>query len=196
MTLTLLFGGARSGKSSLAVEMGRRFTGPVTYVATAPPAMVAAATVTGVDDDLVNRIERHRAERPDDWTTIEEQTDLEGTLSSIPSGMVIVDCLTLWTSNLMWDGRGDAHIRERAKGAAAVAAQHADPVVVISNEVGLGIHPESDLARRYRDTLGWVNQEWARASTTSLFLVAGRALLLDDPWIHLTDNITRTTDTS
>ena len=194
MTLTLLFGGARSGKSSLAIEMGRRHPGPVTYVATAPSALPVAATVTGVDDDLVNRIERHRAERPDHWTTNEEKTDLEGATSSVESGMLIIDCLTLWTSNMMWDGRGDGHIREHAASAAAIASQRSDPVVVISNEVGLGIHPESDLARRYRDTLGWVNQEWARASSTSLFLVAGRALRLDDPWIHLTDATDRTTD--
>ena len=182
MALTLLLGGTRSGKSSLAVDIGRRHAGPVTYVATAP---LSALDPAGTDDDMQDRIARHRAERPADWTTIEETVDLRGALSGCGDSLVIVDCLTLWTSNMMWDGGDDVAIAEQAAEIARLAAQRGEPVVVISNEVGMGVHPETDLGRRYRDLLGRVNQTWATAAETTLLLVAGRAIRLDDPWHHL-----------
>jgi len=179
MTLTVLLGGALSGKSSLAVEIGRRHTGAVCVVATAPP----------VDADMEQRIAQHRAERPASWTTIEEQTDLHGALSSdsaIGDGtLVIVDCLTLWVSNLMYAGRSDGDVHERAAAVAALAARRPGPVVAIANEVGMGIHPDTALGRRYRDLLGRVNQIWVAAASRSLLLVAGRAVELTDPWQHL-----------
>lgn len=182
MALTLLLGGARSGKSSLAVDIGRRHAGPVTFVATAPSS---ALDPVGTDDDMQHRIARHRAERPAEWTTIEETVDLRGALSGCADSLVIIDCLTLWTSNMMWDGVDDVAIADQAEEVAALAAHRSAPVVVISNEVGMGVHPETDLGRRYRDLLGRVNQTWAAAAETTLLLVAGRAMRLDDPWPHL-----------
>ena len=170
--LTLLLGGARSGKSSLAVEIGHRHLGDVCVVATAPE----------VDADMGKRIERHRADRPDSWQTIEEQHDLVDAFQRADDALVIVDCLTLWTSNLMWAGRSDAEIRQRADAAARAASTRRAPVVAISNEVGMGVHPETELGRRYRDVLGWVNQRWAAEATCTLLLVAGRAVRMDDPW--------------
>ena len=175
MALTLLLGGARSGKSALAVDLGRRHPGDVVYIATAPP----------VDDEMTERIERHRFERPDHWTTIEEQTDLSGAIDRAADALVIVDCLTLWASNMLWRDVADEAIRERAADDARRAAKRTAATIVISNEVGLGIHPETDLGRRYRDVLGRVNQEWAAVATTSLLLVAGRAIPLDDPLHHI-----------
>ncbi|MEP1122379.1 MAG: bifunctional adenosylcobinamide kinase/adenosylcobinamide-phosphate guanylyltransferase [Ilumatobacter sp.] len=178
MSLTLLIGGARSGKSSLAIDIGHRHHAAgisVTYIATAPV----------LDDDMADRVERHRGERPPEWSTIEEEIDLVGALRGVDSGLAIVDCLTLWTSNLMWRDLSDDEIRSRSADAVAAAAARAEPTVVITNEVGLGIHPETDLGRRYRDVLGWVNQQWAAAADTALLLVAGRALPLTDPWSHL-----------
>ncbi len=175
MALTLLLGGARSGKSALAVDLGRRHGGDVVYIATAPP----------VDDEMTERIERHRVERPDHWSTIEEETDLSGALDRAADALVIVDCLTLWTSNLLWGDAADEAIRERAADDARRAAKRTAATIVISNEVGLGIHPATDLGRRYRDVLGRVNQEWAAVATTSLLLVAGRAIPLDDPLLHI-----------
>ncbi len=178
MPLTLLIGGARSGKSSLAVQIGHRHWAAgmaVTYIATAPE----------FDADLTGRVERHRAERPAGWATIEEEVDLVGALSTAESGLAIVDCLTLWTSNLMWRDLTDDEIRERSADAVAAALARDEPTVVITNEVGLGIHPETELGRRYRDVLGWVNQDWARAADPALLLVAGRALPLTDPWQFL-----------
>jgi len=169
--LTVLLGGARSGKSSLAVDIGERYDGPVTYIATAP----------ALDADMSERIERHVAERPPEWTTIEERTDLVGAMVAAGDSLAIIDCLTLWTSNMMWEGRSDAEIQRRAIEAARHAAVRSAPVVVVTNEVGLGVHPETELGRRYRDVLGRVNQAWVGASTRSLFLVAGRAFALRDP---------------
>ncbi len=172
--LTFLIGGARSGKSSMAVELGRRHDGPVTVIATLVPA----------DDALVARVTRHRAERPE-WPTIEEPHDLVGALGRA-DGLAIVDCLTLWVSNLMLRGDGDDAIDDAASVAADAAGQRGGPTVVVSNEVGLGVHPETELGIRYRDVLGRVNQRFAARADTSLLLVAGRAVALADPWTLLT----------
>jgi adenosyl cobinamide kinase/adenosyl cobinamide phosphate guanylyltransferase len=183
VALTLLIGGARSGKSSLAVDIGHRHHAagiPVTYIATAP------AVDARDDADMAERIEHHRNERPPAWETIEEELDLIGALASAGHGLAIIDCLTLWTSNLMWQELSDDQIRTRAIAAATSAAARPEPTVAITNEVGLGVHPETELGRRYRDVLGFVNQAWAEVADPSLLLVAGRAIRLDDPWNHLT----------
>ena len=182
----MLIGGARRGKSSLAVEWGRRQGGPVTYVATAPNGESdAAGGGEVIDRDMVDRIDRHRRERPDSWTTIEEPYELGRAIEAAGTTAVIVDCLTLWTSNLMWLGRSDDEIVTEADAVAKIAATRT--LVAITNEVGLGVHPETHLGRRYRDVLGWVNQTWAAAAATTLFLVAGRAMELHDPWTLLPD---------
>ena len=149
-----------------------RHDGPVTYIATAP----------ALDQDMADRIDRHIAERPPEWTTIEEQTDLVDAMTLAGDSLAIIDCLTLWTSNVMWEGRSDTEIQDLAGAAARHAAARSAPVVAVTNEVGLGIHPETELGRRYRDVLGRVNQVWAGESTRSLFLVAGKALELHDPF--------------
>lgn len=177
--MTLLIGGARSGKSSLAVDWGRRHDaagGRVTFVATAP----------ALDGDMERRIERHRAERPP-WPTIEEPHDLVAAIDAVDEGadaggtLVIIDCLTLWVSNLMLRDDDDDTIVAAATAAASRCARRTGPSVVITNEVGTGIHPESDLGRRYRDLLGSVNQIWAGAAGRCYALIAGKALALHDP---------------
>jgi adenosyl cobinamide kinase/adenosyl cobinamide phosphate guanylyltransferase len=186
MSLTTLLGGARSGKSALAAEIGRRHDGPVCVVATAGR----------VDDDMELRIERHRQERPDGWTTIEEPIELGDAIAAADDDtLVIVDCLTLWVSNLMYAGRSDDDVRSRAASASAIAASRPGPVVAVTNEVGMGVHPDTALGRRYRDLLGWVNQTWVAESATSLLLVAGRAVELTDPW-QLLDGRAATSTTS
>lgn len=177
MASTLLLGGARSGKSALAVEIGTR-------AARAGRTVVFVATATGLDDDMTERIARHRSERPD-WPTVEEPHDLAAALRAVPAGaLAIVDCLTLWVSNLMLRGDSDDEIEAHAQQAAELAA--VGDTVTVTNEVGLGVHPGNDLGRRYRDLLGHVNRTWAAASDQALFLVAGRALPLVDPWALLT----------
>ena len=173
--VTLLVGGARSGKSDLAVQIGGRFDGPVTFVATA----------LHVDPDMSQRIERHRAERPA-WPTVEAPVALGAALSAIATAdLVIVDCLTLWVSNLLLNQWSDDDVIQAAREAATVACNRTGPTVVVTNEVGLGIHPDTDLGRRYRDLLGRVNAMWAALADQSLLLVAGRAIRLTDPWEYL-----------
>ncbi|MBA3286677.1 MAG: bifunctional adenosylcobinamide kinase/adenosylcobinamide-phosphate guanylyltransferase [Acidimicrobiia bacterium] len=168
--ITLLLGGARSGKSALAVELGRRHEGPVVFVATCPP----------LDDELAERIARHRADRPD-WPTVEEPLDVAPVVAGAGDALVVVDCLTLWVSNLMRRGDDDASILAAATELANVAAGRGAPTIVVSNEVGMGIHPAQELGRRYRDVLGNVNRIVAGVASTTLLLVAGRAVRLDDP---------------
>lgn len=176
--LTFLLGGARSGKSALALELAADHAGPVTYVATSP-------RIDG-DTDLDQRIEAHRAERPAPWTTIEEPHDLAAALSLAGDSFVIVDCVTLWVNNLLWRGDDERAVADAARDAATTARARTAPTVVISNEVGLGVHPETDVGRHFRDVLGRVNQMWASAADRSLLLVAGRALPLHDPRTVLT----------
>jgi adenosyl cobinamide kinase/adenosyl cobinamide phosphate guanylyltransferase len=180
MSLTVLVGGARSGKSTLAVEIGRRFQSrnhhdAITFIATAPRS----------DRDMEQRIDRHITERPDDWNTIEEELDLVAAINSAPAGLAIIDCLTLWTSNLMFTGRTPSEINEVASAAAAAAVSFRGAVVVVTNEVGLGIVPDNELARDYRDLQGRVNQQFVERADRALHLVAGRATPLVDPWTLL-----------
>lgn len=177
--LTLLIGGARSGKSDLAVQIGERHErqdrGLVTFIATAQR----------FDDDMDKRITRHQAERPP-WPTIEEPLALDAALAATPTGaLAIIDCLTLWVSNAMLAEWSDATTEQTAIRLAALAADRDGPTVVVTNEVGLGIHPETDLGRRYRDLLGRVNRSWAAVADHTLFLIAGRVLPLHDPWEFL-----------
>ncbi|MFZ4719291.1 MAG: bifunctional adenosylcobinamide kinase/adenosylcobinamide-phosphate guanylyltransferase [Ilumatobacteraceae bacterium] len=166
--LTLLVGGARSGKSTLAVQMAERQQRPVTFIATAEP----------FDDDMADRIDRHRLERPAHWATVECPVDLAGAVGDAPADhFVIVDCLTVWLGNLFVHERsGDAG------GVVDALRARTAPTVVVTNEVGMGIHPDTDLGRRYRDELGRLNQAVAAVADTTLLLVAGRAVRLDDPW--------------
>lgn len=170
--LRVLLGGARSGKSSLAVAFGQRDGGPVCFLATAE----------GRDDELRQRIERHRAERPTSWTTIEEPLELDAVLSAVPASFfVIVDCLTLWVSNCLGIGLDGAAVAGRALRLAEVALARERGVVVVSNEVGSGIVPPDPLSRLYRDLLGQVNAIVAAAASEAHLVVAGRLLSLEVP---------------
>ena len=167
--LTLLLGGARSGKSALAVRLA----------AAAPAPVVVIATAEGLDGEMAARIDRHRTERPAGWRTIEEPLALESALGQAPDGAtVILDCLTMWTSNML--AVHPAHeVRERAGTAALAAAARPGLTLAISNEVGMGIVPDNELARAYRDLLGHVNARWAAVADSAHLLVAGRLLSLE-----------------
>jgi adenosyl cobinamide kinase/adenosyl cobinamide phosphate guanylyltransferase len=149
----------------MARESGRE----VTFVATARPS----------DDEMAERIARHRAERPREWTTVEEPVALERAVRDADAeATLVVDCLTLWVANTLEAGREEAEIWEEARAAAAAAASRTAPTFAVSNEVGLGIVPIAPLARRYRDVLGRVNAAWAAAADESALVVAGRVLPL------------------
>lgn len=172
--LTLLLGGARSGKSTLAVQMAERQSAPVVFIATAE----------AFDDDMAQRIACHREERPAHWTTVECPVRLAEAVAAAPAdAFVVVDCLTVWMANLM------VHGTERGAAVAELLAalgRRVAPTIVVSNEVGMGVVPEHPMGREYRDDLGRLNQQVAALAHTTLLLVAGKATRLDDPWTLLT----------
>lgn len=172
MPLTFLIGGARSGKSALAVRQAAATAAPVVFVATAEAR----------DDEMAARIARHRAERPPDWRTVEAPLELASALREAPpDATVVVDCVSLWVSNLLEKGLGDHEVSRRTREAAAVAASRDGLTLAVSNEVGMGIVPMHELSRRYRDLLGWVNAAWAEAAAEAVLVVAGRRLVLEAP---------------
>lgn len=168
MPLTLLLGGARSGKSALATTMAAAAGRPVVVIATAEAR----------DDEMAARIARHRAERPTAWETIEAPLDLTGAFAAAgPDAFVVIDCLTLWVANLA-ERHDDGEVLARARTAVAAAAGRPAPTVAVSNEVGSGIVPVDPAVRAWRDLLGGVNAMWAAAAERVALVVAGRALLL------------------
>jgi adenosylcobinamide kinase / adenosylcobinamide-phosphate guanylyltransferase len=172
VTLVVLVGGARAGKSALAGELAGRWEGQVAYVATAEAG----------DVEMRSRIERHRAERPAEWTTVEEPLRLREALAGLDDGaLAVVDCLTLWVANLLERGDSEEGILQEAGAVAAAAHSRPAPVVVITNEVGLGIVPATPSGRTYRDLLGRVNSTFVGHADRAALVVAGRLLPLDPP---------------
>ena len=164
MALVLLLGGARSGKSQLAVRLASARGLPVTFVATAEAR----------DAEMTDRIAGHRAARPAEWTTVEEPLRLEAALRAAPDeACVIVDCLSLWVANVL-ERSTTQEIALTAAAAADLAAHRAGPTIAVSNEVGLGVVPPTPLGRTYRDLLGSVNAAWAQRAAQTLLVVAGQ----------------------
>lgn len=168
--MIFLIGGARSGKSSHAVDLAQRSKAPVTYLATARPS----------DDEMLERIRRHQAVRPTDWAVVEEPTRVVDAINDCdPDGTLILDCLTLWISNLL-DDLDDDEILSKVGAAAETAAQRPGTTIVVSNEVGSGLVPMHPLGRRFRDIQGFANQAFSKAATEAYLVVAGRGLKLED----------------
>jgi len=161
MAIILITGGARSGKSVRAESRALAFAGRPVYIATAE----------ALDAEMRERIAKHRARRGSQWLERETALELVATLVETDGGGArLVDCLTLWLSNLMHANRDWS--RETAALTAALAAQKS-PVVLVTNEVGLGIVPDNALARKFRDAAGLMNQMIARAADEVEFVVAG-----------------------
>jgi adenosylcobinamide kinase/adenosylcobinamide-phosphate guanylyltransferase len=164
---TLVFGGARSGKSTFAENLAVRSSLEKVYVATS----------AALDDEMADRIARHKDQRGSLWITIEEQLDLVGVLSRETAShrVILVDCLTLWLSNLMFSEKDIP--AETARLIEAIKAL-AGPCVFVSNEVGMGIVPENRLSRSFRDAQGRLNQDIASVCHQVVFVAAGQPLLL------------------
>lgn len=165
----LVLGGARSGKTGLALERAE--------ASGLAPVMVATAEAH--DDEMRARIAAHRAERGPAWSTVEETRDLVGVLGreAGPGRILVVDCLTLWLTNLMF---AEADVEAEIERLVAALAAVAGPVILVSNEVGLGIVPENALARRFRDLQGRANRRVAAAAGRVTFVAAGLPLVLKD----------------
>lgn len=167
MPLILITGGVRSGKSDAAIRRAEKQSGQTIFIATAEAG----------DEEMAVRIARHRARRPADWTTIEEPRELESVMQEAdPSACVIVDCLTLWVTNLMLGGMSDVEIEQRAVSAAEIAAGRPGATIVVTNEVGSSVHPESALGRRFADLMGRTNARWSERASEAMLMVMGRAV--------------------
>jgi adenosylcobinamide kinase/adenosylcobinamide-phosphate guanylyltransferase len=164
--LTLVLGGARSGKSRYAEQA----------VMASPPPWVYVATAEPFDAELTARIAKHRSRRGGQWQTIEAPLDLAGAIAGAPvAATVLVDCLTLWLNNLMFNNRDIDAETERLE--AALDARQA-PSVLVSNEVGSGIVPDNAEARRFRDLQGRLNQRIAARADRVVLLVAGLPMIV------------------
>jgi adenosyl cobinamide kinase/adenosyl cobinamide phosphate guanylyltransferase len=171
MPLVLLTGGARSGKSAAAQRLAEAARSEVTLIATAE----------ALDEEMAERIRQHREARSPSWRTIEEPLDLLGALGRVDEReTAVIDCLTLWVSNLLGKGATDAEIVSDAERVAAAAGTRAGRTVVVTNEVGLGIVPFEPETRRYRDLLGRVNTIVSGVADRVGLLIVGRVLWLDE----------------
>jgi adenosylcobinamide kinase / adenosylcobinamide-phosphate guanylyltransferase len=163
--LTLVLGGARSGKSRYAEGL----------ITALPPPWIYLATAEALDAEMAERITAHRARRGVGWTTVEAPRALAAALVEQANAPVLVDCLTLWLSNLMM---ADATIEDEIERLVAALGSTRAPVVLVANEVGSGIVPDNALARRFRDLQGGLNQRMAAAADRVVMMVAGLPLVL------------------
>ena len=170
--LTLILGGARSGKSSYAQSLAEASGQSVTFIATAQ----------ALDEEMATRIQKHRAERPNHWETVELPFDISPRMPQIKSDVVLLDCITLLVSNLMMKFVKDDLVEEslfmqtvhnEVDGLIATIREQRQDWIIISNEVGLGLVPAYQMGRVYRDGLGWANQRLAREADKVIFMVAG-----------------------
>ena len=170
--LTLILGGARSGKSSYAQSLAEETRKSVTFLATAQ----------ALDDEMTARIQKHRAERPSDWETLEIPLGISSHVRQIKTEVVILDCITLLVSNSLMQFVKDDLVDEAPFTQALqkevdelIANIHRGKQewIIISNEVGLGLVPPYQMGRVYRDLLGWANQQLARTADKVIFMVAG-----------------------
>ena len=168
MKRMLVLGGCRSGKSRFAQERCE---------AAASGDLASVATAQAFDPEMEERIARHRSERGSRWLTIDAPMDLPSALSeaALRADAVMVDCLTLWLTNLML---ADADVAKARTTLAEAIAACPLPVVLVSNEVGLGIVPDNVLARRFRDESGWLNQQMATLCDEVILMAAGLPLRL------------------
>jgi adenosylcobinamide kinase / adenosylcobinamide-phosphate guanylyltransferase len=164
-TVTLILGGARSGKSRHGEAL----------IAACPPPWTYIATATAWDEEMAARIAEHKARRDARWRTVEPPLDLAAALAEAGGAPVLVDCLTLWLTNLML-AEGD--VPAAAEALLAALDARAAPTVLVANEVGLGIVPDHRLGRDFRDAAGVLHQRLAARASRVLFMVAGLAMVV------------------
>lgn len=168
---TLITGGCRSGKSRHALALGEDLTGG---------RKVFIATCTPRDAEMQSRVQRHQSERGPHWQTVEEPLDIgQAILRHGPAAnLCLVDCLTLWITNLMLAHENDEMVGRVVKRLCKIISDPPCDLILVTNEVGGGIVPENQLARRFRDMTGWTNQQVAAACQTVIWTVAGIAVTI------------------
>ncbi|TBR18864.1 bifunctional adenosylcobinamide kinase/adenosylcobinamide-phosphate guanylyltransferase [bacterium] len=167
--ITFILGGARSGKSTYAINLAKK-----------NKRVAFLATCQAFDREMAKRIKIHKSSRPDHWETFEEPCDIEKILAKIGNkfDLIVIDCLTLWVSNLMIKKLSHEKILKKTETALNSIARINARVIIVSNEVGLGIVPNNKLARDFRDIAGKVNQIIASKSDKVFFMVAGIPMMI------------------
>jgi adenosylcobinamide kinase / adenosylcobinamide-phosphate guanylyltransferase len=168
-SVTLISGGARSGKSAQSLALASKTAGARRFF---------VATAEALDNEMRERIAHHRAQRPGGFTTVEEPLALGAALADLAgrADAAVVDCLTLWVSNLISAAQSDDAIIAQARALARTMAEAPFDTVVVTSEVGSGIVPDNPVARRFRDLLGWTNQAVAQVAEHVFLMVAGYPL--------------------
>ncbi len=162
----LVIGGCRSGKSRYALELAEKISGS---------KRIFIATCMPLDDEMKERIDRHKKERDKSWTTIEVPVELSEVINekSREGDVILVDCLTLWINNLLMETESTDIIYDRIQKLIIALEEAECPIILVSNEVGAGIVPENRLARLFRDYAGFVNQKVAACTDRVIWMVAG-----------------------
>ncbi len=162
--ITFVLGGARSGKSRYALNLAENHSGSKAYIATA----------TALDEEMRERIERHKQERSGEWITFEEPVNIPSLISNINRNydVILLDCLTLWLSNILLSEK-DVEIEIKRLIDVLFTSRNASSIFIVSNEVGTGIVPENALSRRFRDIAGFTNQKIAEIADEVYFVIAG-----------------------
>lgn len=164
--LSLILGGARSGKSAFAERLATSTNRPRAYIATSQ----------AFDAEMEAKIAKHRQDRGPDWQTIETPLDIGSALAEVtPNSVVLIDCLTLWLSNQM---HAEADIDAEITNLLTVLSATPNPVICVSNEVGMGLVPDTPLGRQFRDFQGRLNREIAEQADLAVFVAAGLPLAL------------------
>ena len=169
----LFIGGAKSGKSRIALDICNKLAGKKIFLATAQ----------ALDDEMEKRIEQHKEDRGDDWTTVEEPLNITERLREFdnPDTVIVLDCITLWLNNLfMACSESVQQVHESIDALIEQLSQTKGIIVIVSNEVGMGIVPENDLARMYRDVAGSLNQKIARVIRKVVAVMVGIPVVLKD----------------
>ena len=165
-SVTFVIGGCRSGKSSFALNQANQIADKKKYF---------IATSVPTDSEMEKRVIKHQQERGKDWQTIEEPVEIHGIINQYSSraGVILVDCLTLWASNLLFQSKDTDQFDTAISDLENALEKSLCPIFLVSNEVGMGIVPENDLARKFRDFAGLVNQRIASVSDRVVMTVAG-----------------------
>jgi adenosylcobinamide kinase/adenosylcobinamide-phosphate guanylyltransferase len=163
---TFVIGGCRSGKSSHALRLGEAFPGR---------RKIFVATCVPQDSEMRQRVQRHQQDRGPQWSTLEVPVELAESIAQqgANADLILIDCLTLWVSNMMLAHEDQKPIDARVERLCTLLRNPPCPVILVSNEVGGGIVPENALARRFRDIVGWTNQQVAAACNQVIWMVAG-----------------------
>ena len=170
--IVFILGGARSGKSSYAVELAKRLNKKTVFI----------ATCISFDEEMKERIKMHKTLRPKEWDLIEEGKDISSVLAGFKNKykVILIDCLGMWLSNLLLDGLKDKEIEKEVFKLINSISKLKGVTIIVSNEVGTGIVPDNPLARKFRDLLGIVNQVMAKNADEVIFMQSGIPVIIKE----------------